>query len=68
MYFARILNLGVSVESWAGGQRLVGDFEWASVGNIYPPGGGKINEVFSHYSLLIRYSVFTIGKRVFNCN
>ena len=43
-------------------------FEWASVGNIYPPGGGKINEVFSHYSLLIRYSVFTIGKRVFNCN
>ena len=42
--------------------------QWASVGNIYPPGGGKINEVFSHYSLLIRYSVFTIGKRVFNCN
>ena len=42
--------------------------EWASVGIIYPPGGGKINEVFSHYSLLIRYSVFTIGKRVFNCN
>ena len=47
---------------------LIFDLEWASVGNIYPPGGGKINEVFSHYSLLIRYSVFTIGKRVFNCN